>query len=195
MVPSGKPTDQTIDELPRRFGRGDIIIDGGNTNWKEGLACVQTLQGQRRSLVDAGTSGGVWGLKEGYCLMVGGDDDAVAACEPIFHTLAPEAATRTSGPRAPDIFQRWFITASSTACLPHTARVLKFSKSRRSHSTWHNWRELWRTAASSVRGCSISPCSRSKRIPGLTDIRATSTTRARAAGPCRPRSKKAYRRR
>lgn len=90
MVPSGSPTDQTIDALAPMLEAGDIIIDGGNTNYKEGLAAYARCKAHGVSLVDAGTSGGVWGLEEGYCLMVGGDDDAVRACEPIFKTLAPE---------------------------------------------------------------------------------------------------------
>ncbi len=90
MVPSGKPTDETIDELLGVLAKGDIIIDGGNTNWKDGLAAYERCKAKGVHLIDAGTSGGVWGLKEGYCLMVGGDDEAVKACEPIFRTLAPE---------------------------------------------------------------------------------------------------------
>jgi 6-phosphogluconate dehydrogenase len=90
MVPSGKPTDDTIDELTGILGSGDIIIDGGNTNWKDGLAAYDRCKTKGVHLIDAGTSGGVWGLKEGYCLMVGGDDAAVKSCEPIFKTLAPE---------------------------------------------------------------------------------------------------------
>lgn len=89
MVPSGKPTDDTIDELAQLLGKGGVIVDGGNTNYQEGLAAYDRCKSKGVSLVDAGTSGGIWGLKEGYCLMVGGDDDAVKACEPIFTTLAP----------------------------------------------------------------------------------------------------------
>ena len=90
MVPAGKPTDDTIDELSRLLGQGGVIIDGGNTNWKDGLAAYERCKAHGVSLIDAGTSGGVWGLKEGYCLMVGGDGAAVSACEPIFLALAPE---------------------------------------------------------------------------------------------------------
>jgi 6-phosphogluconate dehydrogenase len=90
MVPSGKPTDDTIDELLGLLNAGDIIIDGGNTNWKDGLVAYERCKQKGVHLIDAGTSGGVWGLKEGYCLMVGGDDDAVRQCEAIFTTLAPE---------------------------------------------------------------------------------------------------------
>ncbi|MHB1797275.1 MAG: phosphogluconate dehydrogenase (NAD(+)-dependent, decarboxylating) [Vulcanimicrobiaceae bacterium] len=89
MVPSGAATDDTIDELLRSLQRGDVIVDGGNSNYKDGLAAYDRCKAKGVSLVDAGTSGGVWGLKEGYCLMVGGDDDAVKICEPIFTALAP----------------------------------------------------------------------------------------------------------
>ncbi len=98
MVPSGKPTDDTIDALIGLLGAGDIIVDGGNTNYQDGLRAAERAKVKGVSLVDAGTSGGVWGLKEGYCLMVGGDDVAVKACEPIFLTLAPPNGYAHVGP-------------------------------------------------------------------------------------------------
>jgi len=106
MVPAGKPTDETIDALLRVLGSGDIIIDGGNTNYKEGLAAYERCKAKGVSLVDAGTSGGVWGLKEGYCLMVGGDDDAVRTCEPIFKTLAPPDGYAHVGPAGAGHFSK-----------------------------------------------------------------------------------------
>ena len=98
MVPAGKPTDETIDELIGLLGAGDVIVDGGNTNWQEGLAAYERCKAKGVELVDAGTSGGVWGLKEGYCLMVGGNDAAVKACEPAFLTLAPQGGYAHVGP-------------------------------------------------------------------------------------------------
>ncbi len=98
MVPSGKPTDDTIDELAGLLGAGDVIVDGGNTNWKEGLAAYERCKAKGVELVDAGTSGGVWGLTEGYCLMVGGADAAVKACEPAFLTLSPQGGYAHVGP-------------------------------------------------------------------------------------------------
>ncbi|HET9095615.1 MAG TPA: decarboxylating 6-phosphogluconate dehydrogenase [Candidatus Baltobacteraceae bacterium] len=98
MVPSGKPTDDTIDELAGLLGADDVIVDGGNTNWKEGLAAYERCKAKAVELVDAGTSGGVWGLREGYCLMVGGNDAAVKACEPAFLTLAPQDGYAHVGP-------------------------------------------------------------------------------------------------
>ncbi|HET9393443.1 MAG TPA: decarboxylating 6-phosphogluconate dehydrogenase [Candidatus Rubrimentiphilum sp.] len=98
MVPSGKPTDDTIDELLGLLTSGDVIIDGGNTNYKDGLDAYERCKAKGISLVDAGTSGGVWGLKEGYCLMVGGDSAAVTYCKPIFLTLAPKGGYAHVGP-------------------------------------------------------------------------------------------------
>jgi 6-phosphogluconate dehydrogenase len=98
MVPAGAPTDETIDALAALLEPGDIIIDGGNTNYRDGLRAYERCKAKGVALVDAGTSGGIWGLQEGYCLMVGGDDDAVRHCEPIFRTLAPEKGYAHVGP-------------------------------------------------------------------------------------------------
>ncbi len=106
MVPSGRPTDDTIDELLGVLKNGDVIIDGGNTNWRDGLAAYDRCKAKGVHLIDAGTSGGVWGLKEGYCLMVGGDDGAVKRCEPIFKTLAPEDGYAHVGPAGAGHFSK-----------------------------------------------------------------------------------------
>ncbi len=106
MVPSGKPTDDTIDALAALLKPGDIIIDGGNTNYKDGLAAYERCKSKSVALVDAGTSGGIWGLKEGYCLMVGGDDAAVRTCEPIFLTLAPKNGYAHVGPAGAGHFSK-----------------------------------------------------------------------------------------
>ncbi len=98
MVPSGAPTDDTIHQLADLLGEGGIVIDGGNTNYKDGLRLYADCKAKGVSLIDAGTSGGVWGLKEGYCLMVGGDDGPVKHCEPIFLTLAPPDGYAHVGP-------------------------------------------------------------------------------------------------
>jgi 6-phosphogluconate dehydrogenase len=89
MVPSGEPTESTIAALARLLSPGDTIIDGGNTNFHDDVRRAKTLAGQNLHYVDAGTSGGIWGLKEGYCLMVGGEADVCKRLEPIFLTLAP----------------------------------------------------------------------------------------------------------
>ena len=75
MVPAGEATNSTIDELATFFEAGDVIVDGGNSNYKEAQEIEVRLAKKGIGFVDAGTSGGVWGLTEGYCLMVGGTDD------------------------------------------------------------------------------------------------------------------------
>src|SRR5262245_57776196 len=89
MVPSGKPTEDTVEELGKRFAKGDTIIDGGNSYFKDDVRRAKLLTGKGIHYVDVGTSGGVWGLERGYCLMIGGPDEAVKRLDPIFKTLAP----------------------------------------------------------------------------------------------------------
>ncbi|MGH7593783.1 MAG: phosphogluconate dehydrogenase (NAD(+)-dependent, decarboxylating) [Gemmatimonadales bacterium] len=98
MVPSGDPTQQTIDELMDQLHPGDIIIDGGNSNFHDSMRRAGAAVAKGIEFVDAGTSGGVWGLKVGYCLMVGASETAFATCEPIFRTLAPENGYARIGP-------------------------------------------------------------------------------------------------
>ncbi len=89
MVPSGEPTESTVSSLGTLLSRGDIIIDEGNSNYKDGMRRAKMLSEKWIFFLDAGTSGGIWGLKEGYCLMVGGDAKVFHHMEPIFKTLAP----------------------------------------------------------------------------------------------------------
>ena len=98
MVPAGAATDKTVEELAGLFSAGDVIVDGGNSNYKEWMSLVSSLSSSGVGFVDAGTSGGVWGLTEGYCLMVGGTKEAVAVVEPVFVTLAPEGGYAHVGP-------------------------------------------------------------------------------------------------
>jgi 6-phosphogluconate dehydrogenase len=89
MVPAGQPTEDTLFALAERLAAGDVLIDGGNTNFNDTVRRAARLAERGIHLVDAGTSGGVWGREFGYCLMVGGEVEAVRRCEPIFHALAP----------------------------------------------------------------------------------------------------------
>src|SRR5205814_2359378 len=90
MVPAGAPTESTVSALGDRLAADDVIVDGGNTNFRDDVRRAQTLGSKRVRYVDAGTSGGIWGLQEGYCLMVGGEPDVCRRLEPIFLTLAPK---------------------------------------------------------------------------------------------------------
>ena len=89
MVPSGEPTESTINTVAAELSQGDVVIDGGNSNYKDSVRRASALLEKGINFLDAGTSGGIWGLKEGYCLMVGGDIEAFHRMEPIFRTLAP----------------------------------------------------------------------------------------------------------
>ena len=89
MVPSGEPTETTIAVLADALSPGDVIIDGGNSNYKDSVRRAAWLTERGLSFLDAGTSGGVWGLEGGYSLMVGGDLEVFSRLEPIFQTLAP----------------------------------------------------------------------------------------------------------
>jgi 6-phosphogluconate dehydrogenase len=93
MVPAGDPTEQTITALAGLLSKGDVIIDGGNTNYKDDMRRAAELKPKGINYVDAGTSGGIWGLKEGYSLMVGGDQAVCERLRPIFQTLAPTPTT------------------------------------------------------------------------------------------------------
>jgi 6-phosphogluconate dehydrogenase len=89
MVPQGKPVDDTIAELAPLLNPGDILIDGGNSNYKDSIRHHGEVTARGFQFVDVGTSGGVWGLKEGYSMMIGGDKEPVDYLRPIFETLAP----------------------------------------------------------------------------------------------------------
>jgi 6-phosphogluconate dehydrogenase len=99
MVPAGSTTDQTIKAVAEVFEPGDVIIDGGNTHYRDDIRHAAELRKQGIHHVDCGTSGGVWGLERGFCLMIGGEDEVVQRLAPLFATIAPgtEAAPRTPG--------------------------------------------------------------------------------------------------
>src|SRR5690242_8064507 len=89
MVPAGGPTEQTVQTLSTKFQTGDILIDGGNSYFKDDIRRSRQLRNKGIHYVDVGTSGGVWGIDRGYCMMIGGPDDVVKRLDPIFKTLAP----------------------------------------------------------------------------------------------------------
>jgi 6-phosphogluconate dehydrogenase len=99
MVPAGDPTEQTVNALAQRFEAGDAIIDGGNSYFKDDVRRSQQLKSKGIHYIDVGTSGGVWGLERGYCMMIGGPKEAFNRLDPIFKTLAPGIGSipRTKG--------------------------------------------------------------------------------------------------
>jgi len=97
MVPAGEPTQKTVDELAELLEPGDAIVDGGNSKWTDDIERAKALAEKDIGYVDVGTSGGVWGLEVGYCMMVGGPDDAVGRLAPFLDVLAPPS-TEEHGP-------------------------------------------------------------------------------------------------
>lgn len=91
MVPSGDPTESVLSELAECLSPGDLVVDGGNSRYTDSIRRGQRLQNKSIHFIDAGTSGGIWGLEKGYCMMVGGSADDFRRLEPVLNTLAPNA--------------------------------------------------------------------------------------------------------
>jgi 6-phosphogluconate dehydrogenase len=89
MVPAGEPTQQTLDGMKAHLARNDVVVDGGNSNYRDSQRRAREISGRGVQFVDVGTSGGVWGLDEGYCLMAGGEAQAIERVRPALETLAP----------------------------------------------------------------------------------------------------------
>jgi 6-phosphogluconate dehydrogenase len=104
MLPAGAPTDDTVMALAERLSAGDVVIDGGNSFFKDDIRRAKALSAKQLHYVDVGTSGGVWGLERGYCMMIGGDAAVVQRLDPIFRTLAPGVGDipRTERPAGAD---------------------------------------------------------------------------------------------
>ena len=98
MVPTGEPTQQIVDQMARLLKAGDLLVDGGNSFYKESFRRSEQLKEKGIGFLDAGASGGIWGLEIGYCLMVGGEAAAFGQMEPAFQTLAPKDGYRHVGP-------------------------------------------------------------------------------------------------
>lgn len=98
MVPSGAPVDETLEQLLPHLAKGDVVIDGGNSNYRDSIRRAEKLKPQGIYFVDAGTSGGIWGLELGYCMMVGGEREIIDRLDPVFKTLAPEGGYLHVGP-------------------------------------------------------------------------------------------------
>ena len=98
MIPAGGPVDEMLDRLAGVLTRGDVIVDGGNSNWRDGQRRAERTREKGFEFVDCGTSGGIWGLENGYCMMLGGDAAAIARLAPALDALAPRDGWRHVGP-------------------------------------------------------------------------------------------------
>ncbi len=117
MVPAGRITGEVIDTLMPLLEKGDILIDGGNSFYKDSVSRAARLKAGGISFLDAGTSGGIWGLREGYCLMVGGEEDAFQHIEPALKDLAPEKGYARVGPAGSGHFVKMVHNAIEYAML------------------------------------------------------------------------------
>jgi 6-phosphogluconate dehydrogenase len=143
MVPAGKPTDDTIHALLEHLEPGDVIVDGGNSNFRESQARCKTAKEKGVDFVDAGTSGGVWGLKNGYCLMVGGDETAVKKVEPVFLTLAPKDGYAYVGPSGAGHFSKMVHNGIEYAMLAAYGEGFEILEKSEFKYDLHQLADLW----------------------------------------------------
>jgi len=171
MIPSGKPTDDTVQQLLGLLAPGDAIIDGGNSNFRDSQARYKAAQAKGVAFVDAGTSGGVWGLANGYCLMVGGDADAVKRCEPIFRTLAPPDGYAYVGPSGAGHFSKMVHNGIEYGMLAAYGEGFEILEKSEFTYDLHQLAELW-LHGSVVRSWLLELAELAfKEDPGLKDIR------------------------
>ncbi|MBI1800053.1 MAG: decarboxylating 6-phosphogluconate dehydrogenase [Chloroflexi bacterium] len=147
MVPSGEPTEQTIKSLSEVLSPGDTLIDGGNTYYKDDLRRADALKARGLHYVDVGTSGGIWGLAEGYSLMVGGEAGVVERLRPIFEALAPapDKGWGHVGPTGAGHFVKMVHNGIEYGLMQAYAEGFEIMKSRREMNLdLHQIAEIWR---------------------------------------------------
>jgi 6-phosphogluconate dehydrogenase len=147
MVPSGEPTEETIGDLAEVLETGDIIIDGGNSNYKDSVRRATMLKEKELHFVDVGTSGGIWGLAEGYSMMVGGEKAVVEQLSPIFETLAPDANKGWGyvGPSGAGHFVKMVHNGIEYGLMQAYAEGFEILKARREFGLdLHQIAEIWR---------------------------------------------------
>jgi 6-phosphogluconate dehydrogenase len=143
MVPAGDPTEQTIQELAGLLEAGDLIVDGGNSNFRDSMRRASELEKRRLLFVDAGTSGGVWGLEIGYCLMVGGSEKAFKRVEPALKTLAPKDGYAHVGPAGAGHFTKMVHNGIEYAMLQALAEGFEILQSSRFELDLRQIASLW----------------------------------------------------
>ena len=171
MVPSGDPTEQTIQELAGLLQKGDLIVDGGNSNFRDSMRRAAELEKRGLLFVDAGTSGGVWGLEVGYCLMVGGSEDAFQRVEPALKTLAPEDGYAHVGPAGTGHFTKMVHNGIEYAMLQSYAEGFEILEASQFDLDLHQLAALW-NHGSVVRSWLLELAERAfDKDPKLSDIR------------------------
>jgi 6-phosphogluconate dehydrogenase len=143
MVPAGDPTEQTIQELAGLLEAGDLIVDGGNSNFRDSMRRAAELEKRGLLFVDAGTSGGVWGLEIGYCLMVGGSEEAFKRVEPALKTLAPKEGYAHVGPAGAGHFTKMVHNGIEYAMLQALAEGFEILQSSQFELDLRQIASLW----------------------------------------------------
>ena len=157
MVPAGDPTENTVSELASMMSASDVIIDGGNSNYKDSQRRAEKLQENGIDLLDCGTSGGLWGLKQGYSLMIGGKDSAIKMLTPIFESLAPavDKGWGHVGPSGAGHFVKMIHNGIEYGMMQAYAEGFEIMKAKTALDLdLHQIAEIWRFG-SVVRGCWI----------------------------------------
>ncbi|MGZ4189495.1 MAG: phosphogluconate dehydrogenase (NAD(+)-dependent, decarboxylating) [Actinomycetota bacterium] len=173
MVPSGDPTEQTVQTLAALLAPDDILIDGGNSNFRDSMRRGEELAEAGIHFLDAGTSGGVWGLKEGYCLMVGGIESEFERIEPLLKTLAPEDGYAHVGPVGAGHFVKMIHNGIEYGMLQAYAEGFEILQGSKlfPHLDLHQISEVWRHG-SVVRSWLLDlAASALKADPGLERIK------------------------
>jgi 6-phosphogluconate dehydrogenase len=150
MVPSGSPVDDTIAALVPHLSKDDILIDGGNSNYKDTQRRTANLKGQGIPFVDVGTSGGIWGLQEGYAMMVGGEKATVERLRPLFETLAPakDKGWGHVGPSGAGHFVKMVHNGIEYGMMQAYAEGFAILKKKNEFSLdMHQVAEIWRTGS------------------------------------------------
>ena len=171
MVPAGDPTEQTIRELAGLLQKGDLIVDGGNSNFRDSMRRSTELEERGLLYMDAGTSGGVWGLEVGYCLMVGGSDEAFRLVEPALKTLAPEDGYAHVGPAGAGHFTKMVHNGIEYAMLQSYAEGFEILEASQFDLDLHQLAALW-NHGSVVRSWLLELAERAfDKDPHLSEIR------------------------
>ncbi len=173
MVPAGNPTENVIQNVSALLEPGDIVIDGGNSRYKDSMRRAETLAAQHLSFVDVGTSGGIWGLKEGYSMMIGGEKAPVEHLRPIFETLAPAADEGWGhvGPNGAGHFTKMVHNGIEYGLMQAYAEGFHILEAKHEFEfDLHQIAEIWRSG-SVVRSWLLDLCSRAlEHNPDLSGI-------------------------
>ena len=171
MVPAGDPTEKTVQELAGLLEKGDLIVDGGNSNFRDSIRRSAELEERGLFYMDAGTSGGIWGLEVGYCLMVGGSDEAFRLVEPALKTLAPEDGYAHVGPAGAGHFTKMVHNGIEYAMLQSYAEGFEILEASQFNLDLHQLAALW-NHGSVVRSWLLELAERAfDKDPHLSEIR------------------------